>query len=99
MKYGELDIYAYLIKDEERFYQFMKGLGLDLKPLKEKGLFQYIVIPTLFEPGVSESISEILDIVESTNTKRLMINFFTAKDKCLGNLQKLEFFPILSSQE
>ncbi len=78
VRYGEPGVYASLIEDEGRFYQFMKGLGLDFKPLKEKGLFQYIAIPTLFEPGVSESISEILDTVESINAKRLVIDSFTA---------------------
>lgn len=78
LKYGEPGVYASFLEDEERFYNFMAGFGLDFKSLKEKGLFKYLAIPTLFEPGMSISVADIVEAVEHIGAKRLVIDSFTA---------------------
>ncbi|MEM2017596.1 MAG: ATPase domain-containing protein [Nitrososphaerota archaeon] len=78
LKYNEPGVYASLLEDEERFYDFMLGFGLDFRSLRDRGLFKYLAIPTLFEPGVSISVADIVDAVESMSAKRLVIDSFTA---------------------
>jgi len=78
VKYGEPGVYASLIEDEGRFYEYMQGFGYDFKELEEKGLFRYIALPTLLQEGVSASISLVLEIVESIKARRLVIDSYTA---------------------
>lgn len=78
LKYGEPGVYASFLEDEERFYNFMAGFGLDFRSLKEKGLFKYLAIPTLFEPGTGISVADIVETVENMGAKRLVIDSFTA---------------------
>jgi len=78
VKYGEPGVYASLIEDENRFYEYMQGFGYDFKELEEKGLFRYIALPTLLQEGVSASISMVLEIVESIKARRLVIDSYTA---------------------
>jgi KaiC/GvpD/RAD55 family RecA-like ATPase len=78
VKFNEPGVYASFLEDEERFYDFMSGFGLDFRSLRDKGLFKYLAIPTLFEPGMSISVADILETVESIGAKRLVIDSFTA---------------------
>jgi len=78
VKFNEPGVYASFLEDEERFFDFMSGFGLDFRSLRDKGLFKYLAIPTLFEPGMSISIADILEAVESIGAKRLVIDSFTA---------------------
>jgi len=78
VKFNEPGVYASFLEDEERFFDFMSSFGLDFRSLRDKGLFKYLAIPTLFEPGMSISIADILETVESIGAKRLAIDSFTA---------------------
>jgi KaiC/GvpD/RAD55 family RecA-like ATPase len=78
VKFNEPGVYASFLEDEERFYDFMSGFSLDFRSLRDKGLFKYLAIPTLFEPGMSISVADILEAVESIGAKRLVIDSFTA---------------------
>ncbi len=78
VKFNEPGVYASFLEDEERFYDFMFGFGVDFRSLRDKGLFKYLAIPTLFEPGMSISIADILEAVESIGAKRLVIDSYTA---------------------
>ena len=77
-KYGEPGVYASLIEDERRFYQYMSGFGLNFEKLREEGLFRYLALPTMLEPGIGSVMNLILESVESIDAKRLVIDSYTA---------------------
>jgi len=78
VKYGEPGVYASLIEDEGKFYEYMSGLGYDFENLRKEGLFRYLALPTLLESGVASSITLTLDVAESIGAKRLVIDSYTA---------------------
>ena len=78
IKYGEPGVYASLIEDEGKFYEYMSGLGYDFDKLKKEDLFKYLALPTLLESGVASSMTLTLDVVESIGAKRLVIDSYTA---------------------
>lgn len=78
VRYGEPGIYASLIEEEDAFYEYMRGFGYDFEPLRERGLFRYLALPTLLEPGVAPSMNMVVELVESAGAKRLVIDSYTA---------------------
>ncbi|MEM1742508.1 MAG: ATPase domain-containing protein, partial [Nitrososphaerota archaeon] len=92
VKYGEPGVYASLLEEEEKFYEFMMSFGLDFKSLRNRGVFRYIPIPTLLEPGMSMSVADIVEMVDSIGARRLVIDSFTAMSQMFKSQTEARIF-------
>jgi circadian clock protein KaiC len=75
---GEPGIYVSVYESRERFLQLAKRLGMGFEKLEEKGLFKHIWMPVTMEAGAAAAINIIIDQVERTEAKRLVIDSITA---------------------
>ncbi len=81
---GLKTLYVSLAETKEKYFRFMKGLGLDFKPLELKGLFKFVEVPTLnseflidyFTAGLAKDVSEFRpDIVVIDSITPLLQSF------------------------
>jgi len=75
---GEPGIYVSVYESRERFLQLAKRLGMDFEKLEEKGLFKHVWIPVPMEAAATTAINIIIDQVERTGAKRIVIDSITA---------------------
>ncbi|MCE4613824.1 MAG: AAA family ATPase [Desulfurococcales archaeon] len=85
VRWGEPGLYVSFAESEEDFKKYMKTLDLDFEPLKDRGLFKFLSLPTIIDSyTIEQSIEEILGIAKAMNAKRLVIDSITAVLKTLG---------------
>jgi circadian clock protein KaiC len=65
---GKKCLYLTFYEDKEKYYRFMKRLGLDLESVEAKGLYKFIKLPLtldieLIMSEISKSISEGYDVI------------------------------------
>ncbi|RLG06730.1 MAG: hypothetical protein DRN59_02515 [Thaumarchaeota archaeon] len=78
VRYGEPGVYGSMIEDERRFYEYMLRFGMDFEKLRDRGLFRYVALPTLLEPGIPSIANALLEAVEEIGARRLVIDSYTA---------------------
>jgi len=60
LRFGVKGVYISLAEDKEKFYSYMRRLGMDFTIPESKGLFEYIHVPTLTGKDLIELIIERL---------------------------------------
>ncbi|MFQ6065614.1 MAG: ATPase domain-containing protein [Candidatus Bathyarchaeia archaeon] len=76
-KHGEPGVYVSFAESAETFRAAMLGLGLDFRPLEKLGRFKFLDLVTVKKEGVSVIFRRIMDEIESTKAKRLVIDSYT----------------------
>ncbi len=87
---GVKALYISLAETKEKYFKFMKGLGLDFKSLELKGLFKFVEVPTLnsefiidyFTTGLAKDTAEFSpDIVVIDSITPLLQSFEKEVDR------------------
>ena len=76
--FGEPGMYVSMIEGKKAYLSNARRLGLDLESMEKKGLFRFLEMPTTTADGLSSVLAEIVKWVAHDNTKRLVIDSFTA---------------------
>ncbi|RLF09139.1 MAG: hypothetical protein DRJ69_05190 [Thermoprotei archaeon] len=78
MRYGEPGVYISFVEPKDRFYSYMKNLGMDLEGAERRGLFKYLNLPTVVTKEVLGSIVEaMVKAVDEVKAKRVVIDSLT----------------------
>lgn len=98
LRHGDPGVYVSLGEDREKFYEFMRGFGMDFEKLEKKGLFKFLSLPTVLRAGAGRLFAEIFEAVDSIKAKRLTIDPFTALSQVFRNeAEARTFFHTLLS--
>jgi len=60
LRFGVKGVYISLAEDKEKFYSYMRRLGMDFAVPEGKGLFEYVHVPTLTGRELVEVVVERL---------------------------------------
>lgn len=77
-QYGEKGVYATFEEDAKTLKRNMLRFGFDFERLEREGAIKVIDLEALKGEGLSANIQFILDALEETNGKRLVIDSLTA---------------------
>jgi len=78
VKFGEKGVYISLVEDRESFFRNMRALGLDFEKLEKRGLFEFLELIMVKEEASKSLLAEIVNYIEETRPKRLVIDSFSA---------------------
>jgi len=59
-KYNVKGVYISLAESKDKFYTFMKNIGMDFKSLEDRKLFEFIHIPTLSGEELLEAVTKLI---------------------------------------
>ena len=78
MRYGEPGLYVSFVEPKERFYAYMKGLGMDLEEAERRGLFRYLSLPTVITKDMLGSVVEsIVKAADEVRARRIAVDSLT----------------------
>ena len=78
VRYGEPGVYVSLTEPRDRFYAYMKGLGIDLEEAERRGLLRYLSLPTAVSREVINTFVEaVLKAVDEVKARRVVIDPLT----------------------
>jgi circadian clock protein KaiC len=78
VRYGEPGVYVSFAEPRDRFYAYMKGLGLNMEGAERRGLLRYLSLPTaVSKEALSSFIESILKAADEVKAKRIAIDSLT----------------------
>jgi len=97
---GKKCLYLTFYEDKEKYYRFMKRLGLDLESVEAKGLYKFIKLPLTLDTElliseISKSISEGYDIIVLDSISVLLEPVIGSSEKRSWLLNYFYQLPVL----
>ena len=83
--FDENGVYVNFSESRETFYKNMKGFGFDFENLEKDGKFHYLGMLAVREPRVSSVLRLILEVINKTKAKRLVIDSFSVIAQAFEN--------------
>ncbi|HET7389888.1 MAG TPA: ATPase domain-containing protein [Nitrososphaeraceae archaeon] len=75
---NENGLYISFSESKAQFYANMKTLGMDFDKFERQGKFTFLDFASLTKDGIQDTLEEILATIRTTNTKRLILDSFSA---------------------
>ena len=83
--FDENGVYVNFSESRETFYKNMKGVGFDFENLEKDGKFHYLGMLAVRETRVSSVLRLILEVINKTKAKRLVIDSFSVIAQAFEN--------------
>ena len=83
--FDENGVYVNFSESRETFYKNMKGFGFDFENLEKDGKFHYLGMLAVRETRVSSVLRLILEVINKTKAKRLVIDSFSVIAQAFEN--------------
>jgi circadian clock protein KaiC len=88
LEHDEAGLYVSFAEDRDAFLRNMKRFGMDFEKYEQMGKFVFLDFVTVKAEGVGEILTDILERVDSSKAKRLVIDSLTALTQ--GLTEKME---------
>ena len=88
LEHDEPGMYVSFAEDRDAFLRNMKRFGMDFEKYERTGKFTFLDFLTVKAPGVGEFLTDILQGIDSSKAKRMVIDSFTALSQ--GLVEKAE---------
>ena len=75
---NENGLYISFSESKAQFYTNIKTLGMDFDKFEGQGKFTFLDFASLTKDGIQDTLEEILATIRTTNTKRLVLDSFSA---------------------
>jgi circadian clock protein KaiC len=75
---NENGLYISFSESKAQFYTNIKTLGMDFDKFERQGKFTFLDFASLTKDGIQDTLEEILATIRTTNTKRLVLDSFSA---------------------
>jgi circadian clock protein KaiC len=75
---NENGLYISFNESKAQFYTNIKTLGMDFEKFERQGKFTFLDLASLTKDGIQDVLEEILATIRTTNTKRLVLDSFSA---------------------
>ena len=75
---NENGLYISFSESKAQFYANTKTLGMDFEKFERQGKFAFLDFTSLTKDGIRDTLEEILATIITTNTKRLVLDSFSA---------------------
>ena len=75
---NENGLYISFSESKAQFYTNIKTLGMDFDKFERQGNFTFLDLASLTKDGIQDTLEEILATIRTTNTKRLVLDSFSA---------------------
>jgi circadian clock protein KaiC len=75
---NENGLYISFSESKAQFYANTKTLGMDFEKFERQGKFTFLDFTSLTKDGIRDTLEEILATIITTNTKRLVLDSFSA---------------------
>jgi circadian clock protein KaiC len=91
----EKGVYVSFAENREDYYKNMAQLGMNMKDLEEKGLFQFLDFPTMGKTGMTAATSEMMRVVKEFGAKRIVVDPLTAILQALDPEESRAFLHVV----
>jgi len=88
LEHDEPGVYVSFAEDRDAFLRNMKRFGMDFERYEQTGKFTFLDFVTVKGPGIGEILTDILQAIDSSKARRLVIDSFTAFSQ--GITEKVE---------
>ena len=90
-KHGEKVVYVSFAEKREEYLRNMLTLGMDMKALKQKGLFSFLDFMVMDETGTKDAVQMMMEEIGKIGAKRVVVDSISAILQSLGQAETRKF--------
>ena len=90
-KHGEKVVYVSFAEKREDYLRNMLTLGMDMKPLEQKGLFSFLDFMTMDETGMKDAVQMIMEQIGKIGAKRVVVDPISVILQSIGQAETRKF--------